>query len=108
MPIRWNSAHVMLNIARQQEVPIIAVCATQQIDMSVREVIPIQDDWGILRQLLKFLENFTQATKRLQATTYPTLNYAILQYLQIIEKVKEVKQNLDIIFFTKTNYNHNP
>ena len=35
---------------------------------------------------------FAHPTKKLQASTYPTLNYAILQFLSIANKLKEKRQ----------------
>ena len=51
-------------------------------------------DWAILQDLLKLFEIFVHPTKKLQALTYPTLNYAILQYLQMIKKLKDLQQKL--------------
>ena len=94
MPVRWSSTYDMINTACIQEAPITAVCATQQIDLSVCEILITQQDWAILRDLLKLFEIFVHPTKKLQASTYPTLNYAILQYLQMIKKLKELQQRL--------------
>jgi hypothetical protein len=94
MPIWWGSTHEMINTACTQEALITAVCATQQIDLSVREIMLTQGDWVVLRDLLKLFVIFAHPMKKLQASTYPTLNYAILQYLQMIKKIKALQQEL--------------
>jgi hypothetical protein len=71
----------MIYYACTQEEAINAVCASQTIDISVREIKLTHEDWIIIHHLLKLFEIFVYATKKLQASTYPTMNYAILQYL---------------------------
>jgi Domain of unknown function (DUF4413) len=48
----------------------------------------------IIHHLLKLFEIFVHASQKLQGSTYPTMNYAILQYLQIIKKLKEFQQTV--------------
>jgi hypothetical protein len=72
-----------------QESPITAVCASQTIDLSVREIMLTQGDWLILHKLHEFFMIFVHPTKKLQASRYPTLNYAIPQYIKMIKRVSE-------------------
>jgi hypothetical protein len=81
MPVHWNSMYEMINNACTQEEAINAVCASQQVDISVRSIKLTDGDWAILHYLLKLFEIFVHPLKKLQASTYPTMNYAILQYL---------------------------
>jgi hypothetical protein len=81
MPVRWNSTYEMLNHACTQEEAINAVCASQQIDISVCGIKLTDGDWVIVHHLLNLFEIFVYASRKLQASTYPTMNYAILQYL---------------------------
>jgi hypothetical protein len=46
--------------------------------------------------LLEFFGIFVHPTKKLQASQYPTLNYAILQYLKIVQKVSEKQKEWGI------------
>jgi hypothetical protein len=71
----------MIYYAYTQEEAINAVCASQTIDISVREIKLTYKDWIIIYHLLKLFKIFVYTTKKLQASTYPTMNYAILQYL---------------------------
>jgi hypothetical protein len=48
-----------------------------------------QGDWLILHKLHKFFMIFVHPTKKLQGFRYPTLNYAILQYIKMIKRVLE-------------------
>jgi hypothetical protein len=89
MPVRWNSTYDMINVACMQESPITAVCASQTIDLSVRDIMLTQNDWTILHKLHKFFLIFIHPTKKLQASKYPTLNYVIPQYIKMIRQVSE-------------------
>jgi hypothetical protein len=71
----------MLNHACTQEEAINAVCASQQIDISVRGIKLTNGDWVILHHLLNLFEIFVHPSQKLQVSTYLTMNYAILQYL---------------------------
>jgi hypothetical protein len=62
----------------KQEEAINAVCASQQIDLLVRNIKLTDNNWLILYNLVKLFEIFVHPLKKLQASTYPTLNYAIL------------------------------
>ena len=84
----------MINHACTQEEAINAVCASQQIDISVRSIKLTDGDWVIIYHLLKLFEIFVHVLQKLQGSTYPTMNYAILQYLQIIKKLKEFQQTV--------------
>jgi len=44
MPIRWNSTYKIISLACQQEKAITAVCVTQEIDISVRELMLTEAD----------------------------------------------------------------
>jgi hypothetical protein len=48
-----------------QEGPITAVCASQTIDLSVREIMLTQGDWLILHKLHEFFMIFVHPTKKL-------------------------------------------
>ena len=79
----------MISIACTQESPIIAICASQTIDLSVREIMLTQTNWAILHKLHEFFLIFVHPTKKLQAARYPTLNYVIPQYIKMIKRVSE-------------------
>ena len=48
---------------------------------------------AITRRALGFFKIFVRPTKLLQASTYPTLNYAILQYLGMLKKLNQKHQD---------------
>jgi hypothetical protein len=89
MLVRWNSMYNMISIACTQESPITAVCASQTIDLSIREIMLTQTNWAILHKLHEFFLIFVHPTKKLQAARYPTLNYVIPQYIKMIKQVSE-------------------
>jgi hypothetical protein len=92
MLIRWNSTYKMLSIAYSQEAPITAVCTTQQIDISVRDIMLTPQDWELLQEIIDLFEIFVHPSRKLQGSTYPTLNYTIPQYYMMIKKLKEKRQ----------------
>jgi hypothetical protein len=47
--------------------PIEAVCATQQIDTSVKVFTLTEDDWVLLQEVRSFLKIFEKCTKEMQA-----------------------------------------
>jgi hypothetical protein len=89
MLVRWNSTYEMINAFYLQERPITAVCASQTIDISIRDIILSYSDWAILHKLLEFFAIFVRPIKKLQASQYPSMNYAIPQYLKIIQRVSQ-------------------
>jgi Domain of unknown function (DUF4413) len=94
MPVRWNSTYEMLNYACIQEEAINAVCASQQVDISVRSIKLTDGDWVILHQLIRLFEIFVHTSRKLQGSTYPTMNYFILQYLQLGKKLKQYQESV--------------
>ena len=71
----------MINNTYKQEEAINAVCASQTIDILVQAIKLTDRDWVVLNHLLKLFEIFVHPSRKLQASTYLTINYAILQYL---------------------------
>jgi hypothetical protein len=88
MPVRWNSTFQMLSTALALRVPITALCASQTLDLSMRDISLTQDDWSILIQLKSFFQIFVKPSMKLQASSYPTLNMAIPYYMKMINKLQ--------------------
>ena len=93
MPVQWNSTYEMIRKACVLKVPITAVCATQTLDQSVKLLILTPSDWTLLDEVLQFFKIFVRPTRLLQGSTYPTLNYAIPQYLIIIKKLQKKQED---------------
>jgi hypothetical protein len=51
MPVRWNSTHHMLDIALKLQIPITAVCTTQQLDISMKDIALTTEDWAVIKDL---------------------------------------------------------
>jgi exonuclease III len=47
-----------------------------------------QGDWLILNSMLKLFAIFVRPSKKLQGERYPTMNYAIPQYLRLLHKLE--------------------
>jgi len=88
MPIRWNSTYNMIKKVCDLRVPIQAVCAVQDYDISVKALELTLGDWVILNDILKLFAIFVRPSKKLQGEKYPTMNYAIPQYLQLLHKLE--------------------
>jgi hypothetical protein len=94
MPVRWNSTYSMLESAIKLRVPITAICASQQLDISMRDIALNADDWSTIQALELFFLIFLSPSQKLQASTYPTLNYAIPQYLKMINKLNHMQREV--------------
>ena len=88
MPIRWNSTYNMIKKAFDLQKAIQSVCATQDFDLSVKALELTQGDWLILNSMLKLFAIFVRPSKKLQGERYPTMNYAIPQYLRLLHKLE--------------------
>jgi hypothetical protein len=44
--------------------------------------------------LLKLFYIFVRPTKKLQGSSYPTLNYAVPQYMRMIKKLEDIRSEL--------------
>ncbi|KFZ19521.1 hypothetical protein V501_00632 [Pseudogymnoascus sp. VKM F-4519 (FW-2642)] len=76
------------------EVPITALCASQQLDISMRDIALTATDWATLHDLLKLFYIFVRPTEKLQGSSYPTLNYAVPQYMRMIKKLEDIGRKL--------------
>jgi hypothetical protein len=88
MPVRWNSTYNMIKRACDLRVPIQAVCAVQEYDLSVKVLELTPGDWIILNDILRLFTIFVRPSKKLQGEKYPTMNYAIPQYLRLLHKLE--------------------
>jgi hypothetical protein len=92
MPVRWNSTYKMLEAALALQTPIIAVCATQTLDISMPDVCLTGPDWLQLAELQEFLI-FFRPSEKMQGSAFPTLNYVIPQYILMLQKLKKMLQH---------------
>jgi hypothetical protein len=94
MPVRWNSTYHMLEGALKLKIPITAVCTTQQLDSSMKDIALTVEDWATIKALELLFLIFLKPSRRLQSDSYPTLNFAIPLYLKMINKVKNMQQDV--------------
>lgn len=90
MPVRWSSTHEMIADALKLQGPIIAYCASQQLNPSMRSIQLTQDDWSTLSNLAHLFAIFVKPTMKMQGSTYPTLSAVVPWYLNMIVKLKKV------------------
>ncbi|KFY94740.1 hypothetical protein V498_03750, partial [Pseudogymnoascus sp. VKM F-4517 (FW-2822)] len=96
MPVRWNSTYEMVSAVIKLQTPITAICATQQMDLSMRDIALTPEDWITLHALQNFFYIFVKPSQKLQASVYPTLNFAIPQYLKMIKKLEALQKEVGI------------
>ena len=96
MPIRWNSTYNMIKRVCDLRVPIQAVCAVQDYDLSVKALELTLSDWMILNDILKLFAIFVRPCKKLQGEKYPTMNYAIPQYLRLLHKLELLRTHFGL------------
>ena len=69
MPVRWNSTYEMVSTVIKLQTPITAICATQQMDLSMRDIALTPEDWIILYALQNFFYIFVKPSQKLQASS---------------------------------------
>ena len=82
----------MVDIAVEQETPITALCASQTMDPSMKEIRLTEQDWQVLKDTQKLFAIFVKPTIQLQASEYPTLNFVIPLYYNIKNKLTELQR----------------
>jgi hypothetical protein len=93
MPVRWSSTYHMIDTALKLQRPITALCASQQLDLSIKDIALTAIDWKTLEDLSHFFYIFIRPTQKLQASSYPTLNYAVIQYMRMSQKLEVLKSS---------------
>jgi hypothetical protein len=96
MPICWNSTYNIIKRACNLRVPIQAVCTVQDYNLSIKALELIPGDWIILNDILKLFAIFVCPSKKLQGKKYPTINYTILQYLQLLYKLELLRTHFGL------------
>jgi hypothetical protein len=91
MPVRWSSTYYMLHLALRLQGPITALCASQQLDLSMKDIALTTKDWQVMKALLDLFYIFIRPTEKLQGASYPTLNYAVVQYMRMTQKLEVFK-----------------
>jgi hypothetical protein len=91
MPVRWSSTYYMLHLALRLQSPITALCASQQLDLSMKDIALTAKDWQTMKALLDLFYIFIRPTEKLQGSSYPTLNYAVIQYMRMTQKLEVFK-----------------
>jgi hypothetical protein len=86
----------MVSAVIKLQTPITAICATQQMDLSMRDIALTPEDWITLHALQNFFYIFVKPSQKLQASLYPTLNFAIPQYLKMIKKLEALQKEVGI------------
>ena len=83
-----NLTYEMVSAVIKLQTPITAICATQQMDLSMRDITLTPEDWITLHTLQNFFYIFVKPSQKLQASLYLTLNFAIPQYPKMIKKLE--------------------
>jgi hypothetical protein len=91
MPAPWSSTYHMLDIAIKLQIPIIAVCESQKLDLSMRDIALLVTDWATLYSLLQL-----RPTEKMQAAIYViqdiTLMSLILYEMQVVYQQERIEQ----------------
>jgi hypothetical protein len=86
----------MVSTALKLQRPITAHCASQTLDNTMKEIALSSADWAQLRQLEELFLIFVRPSQKLQGSEYPTLNYAIPQYLRMINKLTDMRNRFGL------------
>ena len=96
MPVRWNSTYTMLDTAIKLRVPITALCASQTMDVSMKDIALTTADWQLLEDLREFFLIFVKPATKLQSSVYPSLNMALPLYLKMINKLQVKRDSVGV------------
>ena len=66
------------------------------MDLSMRDIALTPEDWTTLHTLRNFFYIFVKLSQKLQASLYPTLNFAIPQYPKMIKKLEALQKAVGI------------
>jgi hypothetical protein len=83
MRTRWNSTHAMIKRALELRVPLSELAETRRDLPELSD-----DDWKLLEAVDRVLRIFGYATQKLSATSYPTLNSAVVVYNHLFNKLE--------------------
>jgi hypothetical protein len=81
----------MLENALKLKQPINALCASQTMDLSMRNIIITLIEWQVLHGLRAFFKIFVKPAEQVQADSYLTLNVCIPHYLRLLNKLKAMQ-----------------
>ena len=70
---RWSSTYHMLERVQEQQAAICAVLAENK-DRSIRSLLPENEEWGIIEDLLGILKPFCDGTTIMSGSRYPTFS----------------------------------
>ena len=90
MPVRWSSTYNMLETTLILKSAITALCASQVLDLSMKNIQLTPEDWNIPGKLRRLFAVFTKPSAKLQGKTYPTLSMAVLLYLRMMNKLRNL------------------
>ncbi|KAJ1686724.1 hypothetical protein LUZ63_018114 [Rhynchospora breviuscula] len=89
VPTRWNSTYLMLELALELKPAIMRYAL---LDKKFSKALS-DSQWGILKELVKHLKVFYEATLKLSGTKYPTLNLFFSEFCEVCLTIKRMASN---------------
>ncbi|KAJ1688149.1 hypothetical protein LUZ63_019539 [Rhynchospora breviuscula] len=89
VPTRWNSTYLMLELALELKP---AIMRHASLDKKFSKALS-DSQWGILKELVKHLKVFYEATLKLSGTKYPTLNLFFSEFCEVYLTIKRMASN---------------
>ncbi|KAJ3696442.1 hypothetical protein LUZ61_000147 [Rhynchospora tenuis] len=89
VPTRWNSTYLMLELALELKPAIVRYPV---LDKKFSKILG-DSQWAILRELVKHLKVFYEATLKLSGTKYPTLNLFFSEFCEVYLAIKRMSSN---------------
>ncbi|KAJ1689265.1 hypothetical protein LUZ63_013420 [Rhynchospora breviuscula] len=89
VPTRWNSTYLMLELALELKPAIMRYAS---LDKKFSKALS-DSQWGILKELVKHLKVFYEATLKLSGTKYPTLNIFFSEFCEVYLTIKRMASN---------------
>ncbi|KAJ3708441.1 hypothetical protein LUZ61_012146 [Rhynchospora tenuis] len=89
VPTRWNSTYLMLELALELKPAIVRYPV---LDKKFSKILD-DSQWAILRELVKHLKVFYEATLKLSGTKYPTMNLFFSEFCEVYLAIKRMSSN---------------
>jgi hypothetical protein len=81
---RWNSTYAMIKRAYELRAPLSELLKGNPDLPQLSD-----DDWKVLHVVAQVLSVFDDATRKLSATRYPTLNHSLVVYNHLIDELED-------------------
>ena len=85
---RWSSTYHMIQRVQEQQAVICAILAENR-DRAIRSLLPVNEEWSIIEDLLNVLKSFCDGTTMMSGSRYPLLAPLLHKLVRVTLKSNE-------------------